>query len=361
MNKKERNSTFELLRIIGIIMVIISHFCVHSGFLPLDITNKNFNMYLIQTLHLGTIANHIFIILSGYFLVKSTNIKLTKIIKLILEMFFYSVVIGIIFMICSDTTFSIKEIVKFIFPCFWGNWFIIYYIILYILSLYLNKFIKSIDQKTMKKLLITLIVLCYFIPSLTKNAWDFNPHTLFVVDYFIGAYFSMYGVKYSKKELIKNLIIEIILYYLLTGSMYILGGYINSNFILQNICYIIGDNYSIVSVLFAVSIFLLFTKIKFNNNFINLVASSVLGVYIIHDNELMRDFIWTKLLKNTLYINSLYFIGIMFIEVITIFVVCTIIDRLRILLFGGIEEKISTTIASYISKIFSKRTLNNNE
>ena len=58
--KKERNSCIELLRIISIIMIVLSHYTVHNGVAnsTLDI---GFNRFLLEITTLGNIGVIIFI------------------------------------------------------------------------------------------------------------------------------------------------------------------------------------------------------------------------------------------------------------------------------------------------------------
>ena len=126
-NKVVRNSNIELLRLIAIIGIIISHFCVHQVYPDFTLNNINLQSFFVQFLHLGCIGNHIFIIITGYFLINK-NFDFKKIVRLLLEMLFYSIVIGSIFIIVNGD-FSVKEVIKMIFPLFWGNWFVIYYIL----------------------------------------------------------------------------------------------------------------------------------------------------------------------------------------------------------------------------------------
>ena len=85
-NKKVRNSNFELLRIIAMIMIIIHHYTVHGGWIPFTYENFTFNMVLTQLMRYGgKIGCHLFMMITGYFMIKGkTNFK--KIFKLVLEM-----------------------------------------------------------------------------------------------------------------------------------------------------------------------------------------------------------------------------------------------------------------------------------
>ena len=64
---------------------------------------------------------------------------------------------------------------------------------------------------------------------------------------------------------------------------------------------------------------------------INTVAASTFGVLMIHANsDAMRQWLWRDLLHNADMYNSNYFVLHMFGCTIGIFVVCTLIDMIRI-------------------------------
>lgn len=97
MKNKNRNSNIELLRILCMIFIILHHSVVHSSFNEID--NLNFNiLYVLSTL--GRVANNIFIIITGYYMVNK-QVKVKSIMKLVLETIFYSYVILLIYLIIS--------------------------------------------------------------------------------------------------------------------------------------------------------------------------------------------------------------------------------------------------------------------
>lgn len=353
---KHRNSNIELLRIIAILMVLISHFCVHGGIQLINTNNISINMFLVQILQLRAISNHIFIIITGYFLINSKP-KYSKIIKLILELFVYSVVIALFVSVFDRDQIGVKSIIKTLLPIFWGNWFIIYYVILYFFSPYINYFINKVPKKELKKCILLMIVLFCLIPTFTKNVWKFTEHDIFILDYFIGAYIKLYfkdsNFK-SKKWLILFgglvLVMELIIAF---------GGILtNNNNLLMNIMYVIGTNYSIFTLILAILMFWTFNNIKIKNNrIINNISASVLGIYIIHENDFIRDWLWKEFWPNTMYINSNFFIIHLILKVILVFSVCLIIDKIMKLLFGNFEERLSEKIYNFIKRIFDKSLL----
>ena len=100
-------------------------------------------------------------------------------------------------------------------------------------------------------------------------------------------------------------------------------------------------------------------KIK-NNKFINQVAMSTFGVLLIHNNDFILEILWNKILNtlkvctsntNLIYIHS-------FTSVLLVFIICIIIDQLRIKFielpfFKLINNKIDV-IDNKINNYFSK-------
>ena len=82
----------------------------------------------------------------------------------------------------------------------------------------------------------------------------------------------------------------------------------------------------------AVFAFIWFKNLKMSySRVINTVAASTFGVLMIHANsDAMRQWLWRDLLHNADMYNSNYFVLHMFGCTIGIFVVCTLIDMIRI-------------------------------
>ena len=86
MPQKERNSSFELLRIISMVLIVSFHYVYHAGFDFLAPFSPR--LYFIQCIDMGgNLGVNLFVLISGYFLCKST-FKWQKIIKLELQVLF---------------------------------------------------------------------------------------------------------------------------------------------------------------------------------------------------------------------------------------------------------------------------------
>ena len=91
---KSRNSNIELLRIISIIMIVISHYCVHSP-VGIEVSDLNIGItrFLLEFLTFGNFGSILFVLISGYYLINSKGIKLQKLLKLVFQILFYSIII----------------------------------------------------------------------------------------------------------------------------------------------------------------------------------------------------------------------------------------------------------------------------
>ena len=325
-NKRESN--FELLRIIAILLIIAHHFCVHSRMSLQNPYTFNPNYFITTIFATGCIANNIFILITGYFMVnKKINYK--KIISLVLDMEFYSIIIYLVLSI----TGLIKNIspIKSILTIFYGNWFCIYYIILYLFIPYLNHLLNTLPKEALKKLIITILVLVCIVPTFI-DVWSFSVHDVFILSYLIGGYIKLYPNKNMTQKKIKSILFYTIsLLIICILSLYMIGIHFKvlpfiNDFPRRYIC----SNSSIFVIIIAVCIFSLFKnkKIKYNK-YVNTASTTVLGIYLIHDNYLVRNIIWNKIAPISLYFNKWYFPMYAITKILAIFIICYIIVRLK--------------------------------
>lgn len=282
----------------------------------------------------GKIPNCIFVLITGYFLITSDAKKhYRKIVPLIAEMFFYSVLIYFgIFMIQQGSIFEaggMKGAIKAIFPFFFGdNWFIIYYILLYMIIPFLNPWLKAMNKKNYTIFVCILLFIWSVIPTLT-GAYDFSHMDFFLVMYILGAYIRLHIHGKTNYKNQYNLIAGVSVAVVIITSVLIaclISYFTKSNFCFNHLFHFIVEN-SIISVICAVSIFMYFSNIHFYSKVVNEVAASVLGIYLIHDNANLRLLLWTKFWPNANYVNFPYIHA--FCKIIGVFIVCLLIDFIR--------------------------------
>ena len=341
---KVRESNFELLRLLAIGLVIFSHFNLWSFTLENASTDFNFNVLLRLLFTAGCIANIIFIILSGYFLIRS-HIKYSKIIALVLEMLFYSVLLLLLAKFVFGMEIHFSDIKNALLPFPFGNWFVVSYIVLYLLSPYLNKLVFALKKLELRRFILVYFFLFSVVPIIT--GWNyFSNFAVFPLVYFIGAYIRLYVGRLDKAIIIRGIIIVSCL---LAGSVvaiYAFALFTHNTGLIRSAVYLLAKNYSPLVIIMGVLIFLLFREIKIGYcPAINRLAGSVLGIYLIHENPFIRKLLWSgNFIPVSIESDVLPFIGLACLKVSIVYVACLLFDQIRILLLSRLETRLSSAI-----------------
>lgn len=356
---KERNSNIEILRIISMLFIVVSHYSIH-GEISLTALPVGINRLILEITRLGNIGVIIFILISGYYMIGQKNIQLKKILKLLFQVSFYSLLIYILFIILGLESFSIKTFIKNIFPVIFNKyWFATAYILLYLLSPFINKFLNNLEKKEHLLFLIVTLVLFSIIPTFTAQKLYGNELIQFMMFYSIGAYLRKYPDNlFTRKKINLIMLLGTTILLIMSSLTFDLLGTKMEIFNSRS-CYFFNRS-SILAILFSISLFNLFiNKKEFNNKYINLISSCTFGVYLIHDNTLVREAIWVDVFKNHDYVysNNLFFH--MIICVIIVYIACIIIEYIRKniiekYLFKFLDkpiEKINNIIVRQINKI----------
>lgn len=119
LNLKKRNTSFELMRIIAMLMVCAYHWQLHGNndMIPRSELSANQIISFIFG-SWGVLGVNLFFLLSFYFLIKKNNITYSKYIKLAIKVSFFGTVTYIIGILCGITEFSFLEIIRTILGVF---------------------------------------------------------------------------------------------------------------------------------------------------------------------------------------------------------------------------------------------------
>ncbi len=323
--KKVRESNFELLRIISIFLIICFHYS-DLGSIELSSVPFSFNKFILELASFGGgFGNNIFILISGYFLLNSENTNMKKVINLFIQTLFYSITLGLVAIKLNLININLSNIIRIIFP-FSPNdyWYISIFIILMLLVPYLNKVIANTTKSQLKKLILILLVLFSIVPTIAMIENIYISLGAFVTLYFIGAYIRKYSNK--KFENIKKTLLLSIIWFLICVILTILCD-ING---FDKINSFVWPMFRTPILFLSISVFLLFKNIKIKNNkFINYVASTTFGIYLIHMNPNIWKLIWRVFFDNSIYFYKLNFPIIMFIQCSIVFIVCSVIEMIR--------------------------------
>ena len=338
--KKVRNSNIELLRIISMLMIVVNHWTVHNNVINYTI-EMGFNRLLLEWTKLGNIGVIIFVMITGYFLGKSkSNFSLKKMLKIWLQVLFYSTSIYFLLVVLEKQPFSWVSLLKSFIPVIAKEyWFVYTFFILMFLTPIINKYINNIKRNEFTKLLKKLTILFIFLPILSiiltiikdflQIQIDFYVIAIiqFIYFYLIGAYIGKYEVTILKKHSIKILIISVLIL-LISPILIIYLSKFKPDFVYYS--NILFKRNSLICVLISVSLVSIFAnKPIFYNKAINYSAGTMFAVYLISDNKYVRKILWTELLCVGDYVLSKYLIVNLLLSVLIIFIVCIIIEIIR--------------------------------
>ena len=314
------------------------HYSVHGDF---DLQNYfSANVYFVQCLGMfGKLGVNLFVLISGYFLCTS-KFNWKRLLRIELQVLFYSATIGILFFIFLPQKIGVKSLIKCFFPLLKSQyWFYTTYFVLVCLSPYINIFIKAAKKDDLQKLILCLSFLWVILPFVPKfDALEYSNLVWFIFLYIIASYIRLYGEQINIKNSIVGIFALIsFLLVILSVLCFDLLGLWNKMFF-EKYNYFKPQN-SLLIFACSVFTFLFFSKLKMKQNkFINLISSATFGVYLIHDNNFVRPFLWVDLFKNATYLDtsSIYLHAI--INIVLVYVVCTVIDLLRQLAIKCIKK-----------------------
>lgn len=328
---KVRESGIELFRIISMILIIAHHYVVNSGVMLV----ANANPTSINSLFLflfggwGKTGINCFVLITGYFMCRS-NISSKKFIKLLLEIEFYKILVYAMFVLFGYEAFSIKGLALAVLPIkSVGTNFTGCYLLFFLLIPFLNILVKNMSERQHVLLLIVVLLIYTIIGTLPKFSVTMNYVSWYIVLYFIASYVRTYPKDiFSSKKFwgIASLITFIV-----SAMSIVVLAFVDAKFKSNYKFYFVADCNKVLALLTGFSAFMFFKNLKFKSKFINTVAASCFGVLLIHANsDTMRRWLWQDVCKVSQAYGASYMILHAIICVIVIYVLCTVIDYLRI-------------------------------
>lgn len=342
---KKRDSNLELFRIITMLLIVAHHYVVNSGLT--EVIQENVQQYGVTAKSIfylifgawGKTGINCFVLITGYFMCKSQITK-KKFVKLLIQIYFYKIVIYLIFLFSCYEPFSPKTLLKAILPFTQVNKnFTGCFLIFYLCIPFLNLLVGNMTKRQ-HELLLVLSLSVYVIIGTVLNV-SFNYVTWFCILYFISSYIRLYPLPLFENT--KFWLICTLLSVLVSCMSIICLLWIGEKIGKYNPYFFVADSNKIFAICTGVSSFMLFKNLKIKyNSFINAVASTCFGVLLIHANsDTMRRWLWGDLLHNVEMYDSRYYIIHAIVSVICIFCICSLIDWIRIKFIYGIEMAIA--------------------
>ena len=337
--KPARESGLELLRIIAMLFIVMHHAVMFSGVNSSNILeSKIFDILQIG----GKLGVNLFVLISAYFMVNK-SFKLSRILKIIFETFFYSVFIYLIFIAFGKTNFTIDEFILNFFPVIFERWwFVTTFVLLMILSPFLNIIIKSVSKNLLLVISIVLFAYGVGVNEILLKVGNYlgvgltsymNKLLWFVTLYFVASYIRLYNINLNK-------ILNIILIFCIWIFRVLFTVYSKRE---------IWFEWAIGNAIMSILLLLFFKNLKFRNKYINLIALTTFGIYLIHENVYIRGF-WGSIVKLFYSFLGSYILTFLLV-VLLVFIICMVIDLIRINTVHRLTKKLLVKIDKIIEKI----------
>ncbi len=289
----------------------------------------------------------------------TSKITLRKFIKLMVQIYLYKLLIYSIFLATGHETMSATRIIRLAMP-FWGfnSNFVSCFIIFWLTIPFLNILVQNMTKRQHELLLLLTLGAYSLLGSIPSFTVTFNYITWFGIIFFIASYIRIYPQPlFEQKKLwgwltlisLTIACVSIIGLRLLFGERFGLG------------YMFVADSNKIFAVVIAVCSFLWFKNINLKySRLINSFGAATFGVLLIHANSnAMRQWLWKDAVDVVGNYQSLatgelilYSVGV----VLAIFIICNLIDQLRIAtiekwLFCWYDKKESAKADALIQRI----------
>lgn len=290
----------------------------------------------------GNIGVTCFILISGYF---GIRFKADRFVQLIMLTTFYAVIVQIV---NSDFHCDFSLVKSALVVPLYNNWFITCYLLLMLFAPFLNTFCEGMDRKVFRSLLILGFVVFCILPTAFNTPYYTVIYgggkclTYVVFIYFVGRYIRKYydGDISWRKAMMCFLVSQILI------------NVINLSLeqVIHKPCHIWSMDCSPLILASAISVFFMCKSMKFQSSPINWVSSSVLAVFLLDALRVRVNDIF----HIEQYSDAPYFIVPFTTLILSTFVLNIAIDKVRILLWSGLENNLVTVICRIGQKISQK-------
>lgn len=278
----------------------------------------------------GKTGINCFLLITGYFMCKS-RISVRKFLKLLLEIYFYKIVIFAALLLAGYETVSLSKLVKLAMPVWdFRRNFISCFLAFYLTIPFWNILIRNMSRRQHLMLLVLLLGIYSIFGTVPKFVVQFNYVTWFGVIYLISSYIRMYPCRLFEDRKLSAIVLAAAV------ALSMLSVYVSIR-IGISACWFVSDSNKFPAVLIAVASFLCVKEMNISySRMINLVGGSAFGVLLIHDqSEAMRQWLWHDVVKcvecYSLPLPELILVSIGAVS--AVFLACVLADRLRIKMF----------------------------
>ena len=214
MEKRERQSNIELLRILVMLGVVVLHMNLYGLKMATEFSGKFIFMHFTESLFICAV--NVFVLITGYFSYKINKISVRKIIELIVEVILVKETLYIAYSILQRTPISLSTIITNLIP---NNYFVILYCVLLCMAPFISKLFGVLCEKQRKYFVCSILIVFSFytfmtdaLEAISRTSFaginsiglygDQQGYTIinFMLLFIVGAYLRITNVQYNLKN-----------------------------------------------------------------------------------------------------------------------------------------------------------------
>lgn len=298
-SKQGRMANLELLRCVAMMMVVIMHY-LGKGNLLADLTEPQLTgtelaAWLLEAFCI--VAVNVYMFISGFFLCTS-SFKVSRLIQLWLQVWVYSVGIGLLGAltgVMTGTDVDIHFMLTLLFPVSMGHyWFMTAYVFLYLMLPFVGTAVRRMDKRQLQAALALLLFAFCIIKSVLPVRFETDGQgydCLWYLCVFVtAAYVRRFGGGFLEKRRLGPVLYGGGCLLIFAATLLLRRIYLRSGSLDTMLKFCMEYNH-ILPFLAAIGLFLIFYRIKIHGKaaiLINRVAPYTLGVYLLHENLGLR-------------------------------------------------------------------------
>lgn len=322
MPNKQRDWKFEFLRIVAMLLIVTTHFfaddnwAVHND--PAQTGTWAGSTHNALSF-LGQVGVTLFVLISAYFVATNTNSPIKRLWKLWMQIFLYSAPTFLLFLFLKRTRaipehylagVNVKScLVSFLPITEIAYWFMSAYFIMTAFSPFINKLMDHLTAAQSWILTVMVIWVTLIWRMLNAQSQYYTDCGYLIAIYFIGANIRRYPERLPRIHWYSALICTVISFGLCIVGTHVLGRQNSITALLGNPpanLLTAGPGASpILAVISGAVIFIWITQIRTRNRAITVwsrliiaLAPSTLGIYLIHENFLIKPLLWDTVFQS---------------------------------------------------------------
>ena len=314
---KERQSCFELLRLISMFFIVLYHFL--RWFVQDNPTHNSLQAFWLP-LHIGVVC---FVFISGYFRIKPSSKGFIKLIAMVLVYSLPEIVIGIR---NANGWHDVMHSLMFVSRT--EYWYVRTYVGLYLFSPLINVFFDHSSIKVKWYLLVVTGIISVYFGNFSRYYLYAEGKNLvnFLFLYQLGQMLSFYSEQWRKIKVWKLLIA-----YVLLNVILVAGYYYSADTKAGELLWRLSFPYSSpMLIINAVSLFVIIGHLSLTSSVLNSLSAGVFAVYLIHGNHPLITGIQRNIVS-AIYpytSNELMFVGALTLMALVVILLCLSINQL---------------------------------